>query len=336
MKAFELKDISYSYLNRQKALEGISFEIKEGESLSIIGSNGTGKSTLLYIMDGIIKPTSGRLAVFETPIEKEFPYSLRQRISLLFQNSHAQLFSLSVWDELLFGPLQLGMSASEAAQRAESVLELLGIGDLRDRGPWDLSGGEMKKVALGTCLSINPDVLLLDEPTSGLDPRSQVEIIDLISSLRESGKTIITATHDLHIISDISDRTIVMAEDHRIALEGSPWEVLDDHETLLRANLIHSHIHRHCWYEHEHPHHGAHAHEHMTKIEKPLPEDINKLLILIEHWDEHNTEHSNTYLEWSKRAESMGRHELASLLREISEKTLRLSPLFMRAKRIIS
>ena len=139
-----------------------------------------------------------------------------------------------------------------------------GIEHLRDRGPWDLSGGEMKKVALGTCLSINPDVLLLDEPTTGLDPKSQVEFVDLINELRHAGKTVITATHDLGIIEDISDRTIVLGEDHRVLLEGKPWDIMENTNALLHANLIHKHVHRHTWYVHEHSHFGTHEHEHMV------------------------------------------------------------------------
>ena len=341
MKAFELREVSYSYPNNDNALDRVSFDVREGESVSVIGTNGSGKSTLLYILNGLIRPGSGDISVFGREIKDGYPPELRQRVSLLFQNSQAQLFSLSVWDEMLFGPLQLGMSAKNAEERALSMLDMLGIVHLKNRGPWDLSGGEMKKVALGTCLSVNPDVLLLDEPTSGLDPRGQVEIADLIVGLREAGKTIITATHDLHIIEDISERTIVMGEDHRVLLEGNPWAVLEDHEALLRANLIHSHVHRHCWYEHEHSHYGAHGHEHIAEFgpepeeEKPMSEEMKKLRMLLEHWEEHNAEHSKTYLEWARKAEGMGRRELANTLREIAEKTDGLRGLFMRARRTI-
>lgn len=337
MNVLELKDVSYSYLNRAKAVDSVSFTVSRGESLSIIGTNGSGKSTLLYILNGLIKPESGKIFAFGAEIEDGYPLWLRQRVSLLFQNSHAQLFSLSVWDELLFGPLQLGLGIKEAGQRAEDISQMLGIGHLKDRGPWDLSGGEMKKVALGTCLSTNPDVLLLDEPTSGLDPRSQVEITDLIIGLREAGKTIITATNDLHIIGDISDRTIVIGEDHRVLLEAGPWEALEDHDSLLKANLIHKHLHRHSWYEHEHSHWGAHEHEHEEAApaketdESPLT-DTGRLKILLGHWDEHNAEHAETYLEWASKAEEMGRPSLARTLREIAGETKKMEGLFKKAQ----
>ena len=266
----------------------------------------------------------------------------------MFQNPHAQLFLLSVWDELCFGPLQLGLEKSEIQKRTEELLELLNIKHLRDRGPWDLSGGEMRKVAFGTCLSINPDVLLLDEPTTGLDPRSQVEFVDLINELRHAGKTIVTATHDLGIIEDISDRTVVIGEDHRLLTEGNPWDVMEDTDMLLRANLIHRHVHRHCWYAHEHSHFGTHGHEHI-QVENKQPQaesqaikeviiemtEPDKLKKLLEHWAEHNEEHAKTYLEWAEKAAASGDKELSAVLKEIAENTKRMDGLFEKAKKAI-
>ncbi|PIV42275.1 MAG: nickel ABC transporter ATP-binding protein, partial [Nitrospirae bacterium CG02_land_8_20_14_3_00_44_33] len=225
MEVFNVKKISYAYKNGKKAVDEVSFSVKNGESLTIIGANGSGKSTLLYLLDGLLAPESGDIEIFGRNIKGNFPPELRQRVALLFQNPQAQLFLLSVWDELCFGPLQLGLEKSEIQKRTEELLELLDIKHLKDRGPWDLSGGEMRKAAFGACLSVNPDVLLLDEPTTGLDPRSQVEFVDLINELRHAGKTIVTATHDLGIIEDISDRTVVIGEDHRLLTEGNTWDV---------------------------------------------------------------------------------------------------------------
>lgn len=339
MKLFELKDISYSYPGGIEALCGVSFDVHAGESLTIIGTNGSGKSTLLYLMNGLLKPLSGSVSISG---EKS------ARGGLLFQNSQAQLFCLSVYDELCFGPLQMGLTDVEVKERAGAIMELLGISHLKDRGPWDLSGGEMKKVAIGTCLSVDPDVFLLDEPTSGLDPRSQVEIADIIIRLKDEGKTIVTATHDLHMIEDISERTIVIGEDHRVLCEGKPHDILDDHDMLLRANLVHKHPHRHEWYEHEHAHHGAHAHgvtdtlppvhkggaTHPPSTHEAHPE-IDRLKLLIEHWEEHNAGHAETYLEWAGKAEAMGRMELARLLREMAEKTSGLHDIFKKATRAL-
>ena len=348
MEVFNVKKISYAYKNGKKAIDDVSFSVKNGESLTIIGTNGSGKSTLLYLLNGLLTPESGDIEIFGRNINGNFPPELRQRISLLFQNPQAQLFLLSVWDELCFGPLQLGLEKNEIQKRTEELLELLNIKHLRDRGPWDLSGGEMRKVAFGTCLSVNPDVLLLDEPTTGLDPRSQVEFVDLINELRHAGKTIVTATHDLGIIEDISDRTVVIGEDHRLLTEGNPWDVMEDTDMLLRANLIHRHVHRHCWYAHEHSHFGTHGHEHI-QVENKQPQvesqaikevilemtELDKLKKLLEHWAEHNEEHAKTYLEWAEKASASGDKELSSILKEIAENTKKMDGLFEKAKKAI-
>ncbi len=362
LEVFSVEKVSYSYKNGRKAVDEASFSVHEGESLTIVGTNGSGKSTLLYLLNGLLTPVSGDIKVFGKDSKNEFPSEFRRRISLLFQDPHAQFFLLSVWDELCFGPLQIGLDRNEAQKRAGDILKLLNIDHLKDSGPWDLSGGEMKKAALGACLSINPDVLLLDEPTSGLDPRSQVEFVDLINALRKAGKTIVTATHDLGIIEDISDRTIVLGEDHRILLEGKPWDVMTDADTLLKANIVHKHMHRHCWYVHEHSHFGSHEHEHVVLHETPdsgnkesvstnpaftkggrgeiIEEvqkmtDLEKLKKLIQHWAEHNEEHVNTYLEWADKAEKSGDKEIYNILREIAESTKKMDGLFERAKKII-
>jgi cobalt/nickel transport system ATP-binding protein len=362
MKVFELDEIHFEYRTGARALSGVSLSVEEGESISILGTNGSGKSTLLYILQGLIAPQSGSIKAFGSGLTE----SARARISVLFQNSQAQLFSLTVWDEILFGPIQMGLSLTEAQGRAEEVLKTLGISHLRDRSTWQLSGGEVKKVALATCLSTNPDVYLLDEPTGGLDPRSQVELIELIMKLRDAGKTIITATHDLHLVSEISERAVVLGEDHRVLAEGSPTRVLRDHDLLLRANLIHKHEHLHEGFSHEHSHFGphehhetphahdfieeehehehahelghthesgqAHTHEHPEEGEEEKPESdtVKKIKILLSHWAEHNIEHAKTYLEWADKAEAAGEKELAQLLREIAKESEKMNGLFKK------
>jgi cobalt/nickel transport system ATP-binding protein len=346
VEIFRVENVSYRYRDGKKALDSVSLHVTEGESLSVIGANGSGKYTLLYLLDGILKPQSGEVRAFGSPLKDDDP-EFRRKVALLFQNPQVQLFSLSVWDELCFGPLQLGLDQEEIGRRASDILGLLGIAHLRDRGPWNLSGGEMKKVAMGTCLSINPDVILLDEPASGLDPRSQVELIDLIIDLRKTGKTIITATHDLGIIQDISDRTMVIGEDHRIALDDKPWEVLKNTDVLLRANLMHKHPHRHSWYVHEHSHSGLHEHEHIPELHpsedsaeetsghgEKIPE-AEKLRVLLDHWMEHNHEHAETYIQWAEKAGTAGDAALAEVLKMIASETRKIDALFEKAKKKI-
>ena len=172
----------------------------------------------------------------------------------VFQNSDAQLFSPNVWEEIAFGPLHLGLSDEEVRRRTEDMLHILGLQHLRQRPPYHLSGGEKKKVALASVLAINPDVLLFDEPTAGLDPKTETFLARLINQLSEAGKTIVTATQDLRLVEEIAERVIILGEDHRLAGEGAPREIMGNRELLLSANLIHDHPHRHGGIEHFHPH----------------------------------------------------------------------------------
>lgn len=272
---FDLRNISYSYVGKIDALKDISLKVGRGERVSIIGSNGSGKSTLLAILDGLVYPTSGEFLAFDNPIteevfdsikENEFRTYFRTKVGFVFQNSDVQLFSPTVFDEIAFGPLQLNMTPEEVEARVEDVLEMMDIGKLRDRTPHTLSGGEKKKVCIATVLVNNPDVLLLDEPTAGLDPRTQLWLTELLQELGRAGKTVITATHDLEIIDQISERAIVMGEDHRIKVDGTTLDVLADMALLLNVNLIHEHMHLHgkAVHEHLHAHKGEHLHRHET------------------------------------------------------------------------
>ena len=170
--------------------------------------------------------------------------AFRRRVGLVFQDSDVQLFSPSVLDEVAFAPLQLGLPRKEVNQRVEEALQALRIEKLRDRAPHRLSGGEKRRVALASLLSLRPDVWLLDEPTTGLDPRSQSWLVEFILQQRLAGKTIITATHDLSIAEEIASCIYVFDEDHRIAASGEPGEILGNHDLLHRCNLAHYHLHQ--------------------------------------------------------------------------------------------
>ena len=272
---FDLRNISYSYVGKIDALKDISLKINRGEQIAAIGTNGSGKSTLLAILNGLIYPTSGELYAFDNLITEEvfdsikdndFRSYFRTKVGFVFQNSDIQLFSPTVFEEIAFGPLQLDVPPDEVKSRVEDVLEMMGISKLRDRSPHTLSGGEKKKVCIATVLVNNPDVLLLDEPTAGLDPRTQLWLVELLQDLGRSGKTVITATHDLEIIEQISNRAVVMGEDHGIKVDGSTVNVLDDMALLLRVNLIHEHMHIHgkTVHEHLHAHGNKHEHKHDT------------------------------------------------------------------------
>lgn len=260
---FDLKQVSYSYVGKIDALKDINLKIDRGEQVTIIGSNGSGKSTLLAILDGLVYPTSGQVYAFDRLIteeafdaiaDNEFRTYFRSKVGFVFQNSDVQLFSPTVYEEIAFGPLQLGLTTDEVKSRVEDILEMMQIGKLRDRSPHTLSGGEKKKVCIATVLVNNPDVLLLDEPSAGLDPRTQLWLIELLQELGHAGKTVITATHDLEIMDQISKRAIVMGEDHSVKMDRDSESVLSDYELLLTSNLVHEHTHLHGKMVHEHLH----------------------------------------------------------------------------------
>jgi cobalt/nickel transport system ATP-binding protein len=268
---FDLRNVSYSYMGKIDALKDISLKISQGEQVCIMGANGSGKSTLLAIIDGLVFPTTGEYYAFGQPVseevfdsikENEFRYYFRKKVGFVFQNSDVQLFSPTVFEEIAFGPLQLDLPKEEVVTRVEDVIEMMDISKLRDRAPHTLSGGEKKKVCIASVLVTNPDVLLLDEPTAGLDPRTQLWLIELLQELGRAGKTIITATHDLDIIEQISERAVVMGEDHGIKVDRGTKAVLSDLELLLAANLIHKHMHRHGTIAHQHLHSHEKEHKH--------------------------------------------------------------------------
>jgi cobalt/nickel transport system ATP-binding protein len=268
---FDLQNVSHLYLDKFEALTDINLTITAGEQITIIGANGSGKSTLLLILDALLYATSGEVYAFGNPVteerfnaleDNEFARYFRTKVGLVFQNPDVQLFSSTVFDEIAFGPLQLGLPREEVAKRTEEVIAMLALSNLRDRAPHTLSGGERKKVCIASILSINPDVLLLDEPTGGLDPRTQLWLIELLQDLAKTGKTIITATHDMNIVEEISTRAIVFGENHTILEDSSSTAVMNDQELLLAANCIHEHMHWHGELLHEHPHASEEEHHH--------------------------------------------------------------------------
>jgi cobalt/nickel transport system ATP-binding protein len=263
-----LEGVSYSYFDRIAAVRDVSLAIGEGERFAVIGANGSGKSTLLQIMNGLMHQSEGnyffrgREVSVQTLRERGFLRFFRERVGYVFQDSDVQLFCPTVLDELLYGPQQLEIEESEAMERASEVMQMLNIEHLRDRPSYMLSGGEKKRVALGSVLSMNPEVLLLDEPTNGLDPRTQCFLVELMLALNESGKTLVIATHDLSLIDELHARVALLSEEHRVEKIGPSEEILQDEDLLLRVNLIHEHIHYHGLSAHKHRHSHFLFHKH--------------------------------------------------------------------------
>lgn len=257
---YELKDVHHAYLKKYPALCGIDMKIAAGEKIAIIGANGTGKSTLLQVLDGLIFPERGEIRAFgkdlneKAFLDESFSRIFRRRVGFVFQNPDIQLFCPTVKEDIVFGPLQLGMSMDETRRKCDEIADLLNIQALMNRTPHQLSVGEKRKVAIATTLMSDPDVLILDEPTAGLDPQTSRHIIDIIHRANEQGKTVISSTHDLHMVAELADVVYVFGREKKIISFGPTEKVLADTGLLEANNLVHIHRHRHGLIWHEHPH----------------------------------------------------------------------------------
>lgn len=264
--AYVLSNIRHEYRQGVVALDDIDLTIQAGEHVALVGANGSGKSTLLKMLDGLVFPSGGTIEAFDHPLTEEaledpaFRREFRARVGFVFQDADVQLFSTNVFDELAFGPLQLGLPEAEVRARIAQAAEQLRIEKLLDRAPYTLSGGEKKRVAIASVLTMHPDVLLMDEPTNALDPRSQVWMLEVLEEWKREGRTVVLTTHDLSAAEESCERMIVLSEEHTIVADGTPADVLAQEELLLRVNLIHEHAHRHWGTEHEHAHQHGHLH----------------------------------------------------------------------------
>jgi cobalt/nickel transport system ATP-binding protein len=220
--------LSFTYPDGTPALSGVSLTIQPGECVAIAGANGAGKSTLLAQLGGVLVPTSGAVKVGDTVAAHDTLPQIRQRVGTVFQDPDDQLFMPSVFEDVAFGPLNLGMTAEESRQRARRCLEQLGAWHLRDRRPHRLSGGEKRRVAIAAVLAMEPSILLLDEPTAGLDPKARRQTIGLLSGLRQ---TRIVATHDLEMVLELCPRTICLRGGEVVADGNS-------HELLRQSSLL--------------------------------------------------------------------------------------------------
>lgn len=261
---YECEKVHFVYPDGTPALSDVSFRIWRGDRVAILGVNGSGKSTLLRLLDGLMEPTHGEIRFMGTPLTERnlqtpsFQQTFRQRVGFVFQDADAQLFNATVWDEVAFAPRQLGLPEETVRTRVQDTLNLLGIAHLAERAPFRLSGGEKRKVAIACVLSMNPEVLLMDEPIAGLDPRMQVWLVNTLQLLHEAGKTLVIATHNLHLLPEIADRALILSEEHTLLADVPLQNALEDTALLIRAGLLHEHLHAHGDTVHLH----LHGHEH--------------------------------------------------------------------------
>ncbi|HET6352191.1 MAG TPA: ABC transporter ATP-binding protein [Coriobacteriia bacterium] len=228
-----VKDLSFAYPDGTRALDGVSFEVGHGESIALVGANGAGKSTLLMHLNGLHAAQTGTVEVGDVPVTKETLPTVRRSVGMVFQDPDDQLFMPTVAEDVAFGPLNLGLPAEVVDARVAEALERVGAGDLADRPPYRLSGGEKRAVAIATVLAMSPSILVMDEPSSNLDPRARRRLIGLLASFEH---TKIIATHDLDMAAELCERTIVVNDGH-IAADGPTREVFADAELLDTCGL---------------------------------------------------------------------------------------------------
>jgi len=229
----QIDRLSYSYPDGKIALRDINLSVEKGEKIGVVGANGAGKSTLLMHINGIFSG-EGKIHVDGLEITRKNLAKIRARVGVVFQNPDDQLFSVTVFDDVAFGPRYQGLPVEEVNSRVKKALTAVQMEGYETRNPYHLSGGEKKRIAIATVLSMEPEVLVLDEPTAGLDPRACRELIDLLSQLPQ---TMLVATHDLALVEKLTPRMIIM-NDGRIVADALTRQLLKDEPLLLENGLV--------------------------------------------------------------------------------------------------
>ncbi|MFS0689647.1 energy-coupling factor ABC transporter ATP-binding protein [Sporosarcina sp. 179-K 8C2 HS] len=241
-----LQQVGYSYAKgtpfEKRALYEVNASIRSGSYTAVIGHTGSGKSTLLLHLNGLLKPTEGVVRIGDVNITSETKAKelkkIRKHVGIVFQFPEHQLFEETVEKDIMFGPLNFGIPEDEARQRAHELIKLLGLPeDVAQKSPFDLSGGQMRRVAIAGVLAFKPSILILDEPTAGLDPRGRKEIMELFNKLhKEENLTTILVTHSMEDAARYADQVLVMHEG-RSVMAGTPEEVFGDAEQLKSFRL---------------------------------------------------------------------------------------------------
>ncbi len=234
----EVKDLHYNYPDGTQAIKGIDFKVEEGQMISILGPNGAGKSTFFLHFNGIIEPTSGEIIIEGKTLkyDKKSLLEARAKVGVVFQNPDDQLFAPTVFEDVAFGPMNMGLEEEEVRRRVEESLEKVGMAEYSQKAPHHLSGGQKKRVAIAGILAMEPKVMVLDEPTSGLDPNGASAIMQLLYDLNADGMTIIVSTHDVDLVPMYSDNINVLRKG-KILKRGTCREVFGDEQVIEDADL---------------------------------------------------------------------------------------------------
>ena len=234
----EAVDLKYAYPDGTSALRNVNLQVERGERLALLGSNGAGKSTLFMQFNGIYRPNSGCIKYQGQAISytNKALIELRKKVGIVFQDPDSQLFSASVYQDISFGPLNLGLSDETVADRVKQALKDTETTDLEDKPTHLLSYGQKKRVSIAGVLAMEPEVIIFDEPTAGLDPRHALEFMHLLKKLSDSDKTIIISTHDVDLAYSFSDRVAIICSGEIIA-HGEPGEIFMQPDLIKRADL---------------------------------------------------------------------------------------------------
>ncbi|MBI4761834.1 MAG: energy-coupling factor ABC transporter ATP-binding protein [Chloroflexota bacterium] len=227
-----VRNLHFSYHDHHQALRGVSFDLCEGDKAALVGPNGAGKSTLMLHLNGILHG-EGEVIVAGERLSRDNLPAIRAMVGLVFQNPDDQLFSPTVFEDVAFGPLHMGLPKDEVIERVEAALQAVRMSNYRDRMSHHLSVGEKKRIAIATVLSMKPQILVLDEPTAGLDPRARRTLINL---LRELPITMLVSTHDMRMVEELFPRMIVMDEGLIVA-DGDTRRILSDEKFLNEHGL---------------------------------------------------------------------------------------------------
>lgn len=243
--SIKIENLTYVYMPKtpfeKKALDNVSLEIEDGEFLAVIGHTGSGKSTLIQHLNGLLKPASGKIYVDGTDItDKDTKLvDIRKKVGLVFQYPEYQLFEETIAKDIAYGPTNLGLNEDEILRRVKKSMEMVGLDydEYKDISPFELSGGQKRRVAIAGVIAMEPNVLILDEPTAGLDPAGRDDILEHIKFLHEKyNMTIILVSHSMEDVGKLAEKIIVMNDGH-IELQGKPKEVFREIDTLERIGL---------------------------------------------------------------------------------------------------
>ena len=234
----ETRNVSYSYADGTQALNGVSISLEEGKKIALVGPNGAGKSTLMLMFNGILRPSAGEIVFHGRTLQYDSTSlrEIRRKVGMVFQNPDDQIFAPTVYQDVAFGPINLGFPPEKVERYVSYALSYVGLCGYEQRPPHHLSGGEKKRVAIAGILAMEPEVIILDEPTSNLDPASSEEIMEMLDELNLGGKTMIISTHDVDLAYRWADELLLM-ENGQLLHQGEPSSIFTNQELVTRARM---------------------------------------------------------------------------------------------------